>query len=84
MKRFQGQVLAEQEVLYGSKRSPSKSGKKASNRKMSLGGALIQNQNFEKATPLVRPTKKGNCLNRSSSHQRYGGVDALSSGIFQH
>ncbi|BFG21761.1 hypothetical protein CerSpe_080350 [Prunus speciosa] len=79
MKRFQGQVLAEQEVLYGSKRSPSKSGKKASNRKMSLGGALIRNQNFEKATPLVHPTKKGNCLNRSSSHQRYG-VDAPSSG----
>lgn len=80
MKRFQGQVLAEQEVLYGSKRSPSKSGKKASNRKISLGGALIRNQNFEKATPLVHPTKKGNCLNRSSSHQRYGGVDAPSSG----
>ncbi|PQQ06879.1 65-kDa microtubule-associated protein 4 [Prunus yedoensis var. nudiflora] len=52
MKRFHGQVLAEQEVLYGSKRSPSRSGKKLPIEKCPWW-ALIRNQNFEKATPLV-------------------------------
>lgn len=82
MKKFQGQVLVEQEAFYGSKRSPSKSGKKASNRKMSLGGALIRSQKNEKVTPPLHPTKKGDFLHRSSSRQQYSGVEAPSFGMF--
>ncbi|KAM1634336.1 hypothetical protein EV1_027426 [Malus domestica] len=80
MKKFQGLVLVEQEAFYGSKRSPSKSGKKASNRKMSLGGALIRSQKYEKVTPPSHPTKKGDFLHRSSSRQQYSEVEAPSFG----
>ncbi|KAM1063525.1 hypothetical protein TB2_027205 [Malus domestica] len=80
MKKFQGLVLVEQEAFYGSKRSPSKSGKKASNRKMSLGGALIRSQKYEKVTPPLHPTKKGDFLHRSSSRQQYSEVEAPSFG----
>ncbi|WOL05921.1 65-kDa microtubule-associated protein 3-like [Canna indica] len=42
-KKLQGQLIAEQEALYGSKPSPSKpqSAKKVANRRLSLGGALL-------------------------------------------
>ncbi|XP_056865655.1 65-kDa microtubule-associated protein 4-like [Raphanus sativus] len=51
MKKLHGQLITEQEALYGSKPSPGKSGKKplrtalpssAMNRKLSLGGAMLQ------------------------------------------
>ncbi|PRQ57651.1 putative microtubule-associated protein, MAP65/Ase1/PRC1 [Rosa chinensis] len=80
-KKFQGQLLAEKEVLYGSKHSASKSGKKVSDRKMSLGGPLMRNQKIEKAAlHVLHPIKKGDSLNQRSSHQQYSGVEALSFG----
>lgn len=79
-KRFQGQLLAEQEVLYGSKHSTSKSGKKPSDRKMSLGGALMRNQKIEKAASHVHPIKKGDSFHQRSSHQQYSGAEAPSFG----
>ncbi|GKV33710.1 hypothetical protein SLEP1_g42177 [Rubroshorea leprosula] len=73
-KKLQGQLIAEQEVLYGSKPSPSKplSVKKAprfstggvSNRRLSLGGAMHQPpkpdmlNTLRAATPQTRPSKK--------------------------
>ncbi|EOY22964.1 Microtubule associated protein family protein isoform 2, partial [Theobroma cacao] len=72
-KKLQGQLIAEQEALYGSKPSPSKpqSVKKgsrfstggASNRRVSLGGAMLPNHKPDslhsaKATPQTRPSKK--------------------------
>ncbi|XP_059455931.1 65-kDa microtubule-associated protein 3-like [Corylus avellana] len=64
-KRIQGQLIAKQEALFGSKPSPSKSGKKASrtptgvagNRKVSLGGAMLQNLKPEKAASRLQPSK---------------------------
>ncbi|PON59969.1 Microtubule-associated protein, MAP65/Ase1/PRC [Trema orientale] len=71
-KKLQGQLIAEQEALYGSKPSPSKPSVKkaprmstggASNRRLSLGGAMIQTPKPDhsvKATPLSRPgSRKG-------------------------
>ncbi|XP_022735076.1 65-kDa microtubule-associated protein 3-like [Durio zibethinus] len=72
-KKLQGQLIAEQEALYGSKPSPSKpqSVKKgpryssggASNRRVSLGGAMLPTHKPDslhpaKATPQTRPSKK--------------------------
>ncbi|XWS48355.1 hypothetical protein CRYUN_Cryun13aG0068900 [Craigia yunnanensis] len=72
-KKLQGQLKAEQEVLYGSKPSPSKhqSVKKgprystggASNRRVSLGGDMLLTHKPEsvhsaKAIPQTRPSKK--------------------------
>ncbi|XVE58677.1 hypothetical protein DITRI_Ditri04bG0187900 [Diplodiscus trichospermus] len=72
-KKLQGQLIAEQEALYGSKPSPSKpqSVKKgprystggASNRRVSLGGAMLPSHKPDslhsaKATPQTRPSKK--------------------------
>ncbi|KAL5811005.1 hypothetical protein ACOSQ4_027573 [Xanthoceras sorbifolium] len=72
-KKLQGQLIAEQEALYGSKPSPSKvqSVKKAprastggtSNKRLSLGGAMLQTPKPDfpsstKATPQARTVKK--------------------------
>ncbi|KAL5796347.1 hypothetical protein ACOSQ2_001167 [Xanthoceras sorbifolium] len=87
-KKLQGQRIAEQESLYGSKPSPPKSVKKAartstgiaSNRKLSLGGAMLQNLKPEKAAPRVHFNKKVGCVNRNSplSRQHSGGFAAHS------
>ncbi|XP_062073300.1 65-kDa microtubule-associated protein 3 isoform X3 [Humulus lupulus] len=80
-KKLQGQLIAEQEALYGSKPSPSKPSVKkgprmstggASNRRLSLGGAMIQTpkpDHSAKATPHSRPGAKGPdaALNRNHS-----------------
>ncbi|XP_027338334.1 65-kDa microtubule-associated protein 3-like [Abrus precatorius] len=68
-KRIQGQLMAEHETLFGSKPSPSKSGRRASRcstgvpsiRKLSIGGALLQDP--RQATLIQQSTKKGkgNC-----------------------
>ncbi|OMO98059.1 Microtubule-associated protein, MAP65/Ase1/PRC1 [Corchorus olitorius] len=72
-KKIQGQLIAEQEALYGSKPSPSKpqSVKKgprystggANSRRVSLGGAMHPPHKLDslpsfKATPQTRPSKK--------------------------
>ncbi|XP_030928375.1 65-kDa microtubule-associated protein 3 [Quercus lobata] len=65
-KRLQGQLIVEQEALFGSKPSPSKSGKKASrtptgvanNRKFSIGGAMLQNPKPEKAASRLHLSRR--------------------------
>ncbi|KAJ3670750.1 hypothetical protein LUZ60_008176 [Juncus effusus] len=66
-KKLQGQLIAEQEALYGSKPSPSKTpGPKkltkpsngATNRRLSLGGAMTQAPKTDVATRAVRAYKK--------------------------
>ncbi|XP_022774468.1 65-kDa microtubule-associated protein 3-like [Durio zibethinus] len=72
-KKLQGQLIAEQEALYGSKPSPSKpqsikkgpkySTGSANNRRVSLGGAILPTHKPDllhsaKATPLTRPSRK--------------------------
>lgn len=79
-KKLHGQLIAEQEARYGSKPSPSVSAKKASrpstadasNRKFSLGGALLQHVKPEKLATRLHPNKKTDYLNESSmlNHQR--------------
>ncbi|GMY09376.1 65-kDa microtubule-associated protein 3 [Fagus crenata] len=87
-KRLQGQLIVEQEALFGSKPSPSNSGKKnsktptgvANNRKISLGGAMLQNPKPEKAASRLRLSKKGDFFNQNSSlsrHQQHGGFSSL-------
>ncbi|KAJ0113701.1 hypothetical protein Patl1_00276 [Pistacia atlantica] len=82
-KRLKGQAITEKEAIYGSKLSPSKSGKKASrtlsgatsNRKLSLGGEMLHNLKSEKASVRVHSNKKFECLNRNSpqiNHQQSG------------
>ncbi|XWS32316.1 hypothetical protein CRYUN_Cryun23aG0149300 [Craigia yunnanensis] len=82
-KKLHGQLIAEQEALYGSKPSPSISGKKASrtstaaasNRKLSLGGAMLQQVKPEKLASRLHPSKKADYLNENSlvNHQRSSG-----------
>ncbi|XP_010245134.1 PREDICTED: 65-kDa microtubule-associated protein 3-like isoform X2 [Nelumbo nucifera] len=90
-KKLQGQLIAEQEALFGSKPSPSKpqSGKKgprmsiggANGRRLSLGGAMLQTPKPDlphpaKLTPHLRPSKKGGLL----SHHQDDSCVALSAG----
>ncbi|XP_010277391.1 PREDICTED: 65-kDa microtubule-associated protein 3 [Nelumbo nucifera] len=90
-KKLQGQLIAEQEALFGSKPSPMKlqSGKKgprmstggASSRRLSLGGAMLQTpkpdlSHSTKATPRLRPNKKSDLL----SHNQDDSFAALSAG----
>ncbi|XP_038681358.1 65-kDa microtubule-associated protein 4-like isoform X2 [Tripterygium wilfordii] len=89
-KRLQVQLIAEQEVLFGSKPSPTKSGKKtyrtpsgvASDRKFSLGGALFQNLKAEKVALSMHRNKRADCRNQvgSLNHQQSGGFAPKSSG----
>ncbi|XP_050205167.1 65-kDa microtubule-associated protein 3 [Mercurialis annua] len=86
-KKLQGQLIAEQEALYGSKPSPSKTGcaKKVSristggvsNRRLSLGGAMHQT-----TTPHSRPGKKLDRMNQHDpvNHRQDDGFSALSAG----
>ncbi|OVA07703.1 Microtubule-associated protein [Macleaya cordata] len=90
-KKLQGQLIAEQEVLFGSKPSPSKpqSAKKvssrpstggggASNRRLSLGGAHLQTPKpdpVHSAKPTPRATRKGDRL-----PQQDDGFAGLSAG----
>ncbi|KAF8044289.1 hypothetical protein BT93_A2316 [Corymbia citriodora subsp. variegata] len=78
-KKLQGQLIAEQEALYGSKPSPSKTQlvKKAprmstggaSSRRLSLGGATLHTPKPDplhsmKATPNARPLRKSDRVNQ--------------------
>ncbi|CAA2988902.1 65-kDa microtubule-associated protein 3-like [Olea europaea var. sylvestris] len=93
-KKLQGQLLAEQEALYGSKPSPMKnqSTKKgprlscggASNRRLSLGGTILQTPKHDmlhstKATPNTRHAKKNDRLSHDNP-TRDDRFQAMSSG----
>ncbi|KAK9273501.1 hypothetical protein L1049_018311 [Liquidambar formosana] len=89
-KKLQEQLIAEQESLFGSKPSPSKSGKKfprtsmggACYRRFSLGGAMLQSSKPEKAARHSRLIKKGDSANQNNSnHQRSAGFAGLSTEI---
>ncbi|KAL7083304.1 hypothetical protein ACP275_14G152800 [Erythranthe tilingii] len=84
-KKLQGQLMAEQEAIYGSKPSPTKSGSKnyrpstgggggggAANKRFSLGGAALQNTLMKNNNPLKRQT--------SNIHHHHSGFLAHSSG----
>ncbi|XP_042015541.1 65-kDa microtubule-associated protein 3-like isoform X2 [Salvia splendens] len=88
-KKLQGQLMAEQEAIYGSKPSPSKSGAKclrpstggAASKRFSLGGSTLQTA-LDKATPSSRSIHKKNPVKRqtlNNSHH-HTGLAALSSG----
>ncbi|KAL0304173.1 UNVERIFIED_CONTAM: microtubule-associated protein 3 [Sesamum radiatum] len=93
-KKLQEQLLTEQEALYGSKPSPMKnqSAKKGrrlscgggpSNRRLSLGGSMLQTPKADmpplaKATPNTRNAKKTERINQDCL--RDDGFAALSSG----
>lgn len=94
-KKLQGQLLTEQEALYGSKPSPMKnqSAKKgsrlscggggAANRRLSLGGNMLQTPKHDmhppaKATPNTRNAKKSERTNHDSLKD--DGFMTLSSG----
>ncbi|XP_038881306.1 65-kDa microtubule-associated protein 3-like isoform X2 [Benincasa hispida] len=92
-KKLQGQLIAEQEALYGSKPSPSKpqSAKKgprmstggagAGSRRFSLGGALLQTPKPDPHKGL-RPGRKSDRghQNNQTFHLDEGFVEALSAG----
>ncbi|KAG7566255.1 hypothetical protein ISN44_As10g028400 [Arabidopsis suecica] len=76
LKKLHGQLITEQEALYGSKPSPNKSGKKplrtpvnaAMNRKLSLGGAMLhQSLKPEKATLNSR---RSNYYDQNATNRR--------------
>ncbi|KAJ9141601.1 hypothetical protein P3X46_032113 [Hevea brasiliensis] len=96
-KKLQGQLIAEQEALYGSKPSPSKtqSVKKAprvstggaSNKRLSLGGAMLHNPKSDiiqssKAASHSRPGKKVDQIHQHDplNHRQDDGFAALSAG----
>ncbi|GMP61794.1 hypothetical protein CsSME_00024120 [Camellia sinensis var. sinensis] len=90
-KKLEGQLLAEQEVLFGSKPSPTKSGKKvsstsssggASSRRLSLGRVMLRTLNSEKTAHSSRLIKKTNFVkqHKSRNNHRSGSSADLSSG----
>lgn len=99
-KKLQGQLIAEQEALYGSKPSPMKNpsakkgprlscggaGTGATNRRLSLGGAMVQTPKPDflpppKATPNTRQAKKNERLHHPDQSNHHG-MAALSTGKF--
>lgn len=97
-KKLEGQLIAEQEVLFGSKPSPMKTqnAKKGSrlscggtsNRRLSLGGAMLQTPKTDqlhsfKGTPNTRQTKKNERPHQNGqlNSRKDGGISALSAGI---
>ncbi|XP_050264843.1 65-kDa microtubule-associated protein 3 isoform X2 [Quercus robur] len=95
-KKLQGQLIAEQEALYGSKPSPSKthSVKKAprmstggaSSRRLSVGGAVHHTPKHDplhstKATPHSRPTRKSDRVHPNElMYPQDDGISVLSAG----
>ncbi|PIM99700.1 Microtubule-associated protein essential for anaphase spindle elongation [Handroanthus impetiginosus] len=91
-KKLQGQLVAEQEALYGSKPSPMKnqnmkkgprlSSSCASNRRLSLGAPMLQTPKHDRplsarATPNTRNAKKNERISRH--HLKDDGFTPLSS-----
>ncbi|KAL5728003.1 hypothetical protein ACHQM5_001133 [Ranunculus cassubicifolius] len=91
-KKIQGQLIAEQEVLFGSKPSPSKqqsakkvprmsTGGASTNRRLSLGGAMLQTPRHESFHPKPTPrTAKKN--DRLAHHDdSFAGLSAGRRGL---
>ena len=95
-KKLQGQLIAEQEALFGSKPSPSKpqnvkkatfrgsTGSTGGNRRLSVGGAMIQTPkpdpiNSTKATPKAGK-KNDRYQTDQVRHCQDDGFSALSAG----
>ncbi|KAL8542709.1 hypothetical protein ACS0TY_003547 [Phlomoides rotata] len=89
LKKLHGQLMTEQEAIFGSKPSPSKSGIKngrlstvgTANNRFSVGGAALQNK-LDKAAGSTRPLQMNNTVKRriSQSHHNSGFVAPHSSG----
>ncbi|ERN13288.1 hypothetical protein AMTR_s00041p00052270 [Amborella trichopoda] len=94
-KKLQGQLIAEQEALFGSKPSPSKtpSARKLSrtstgstNRRLSLGGPMMHTQTLDFLPPTkasahgARQTKKAERPHSSHNHHQDDSFAALSAG----
>ncbi|KAM7275802.1 hypothetical protein ACFE04_017668 [Oxalis oulophora] len=91
-KKLQGQFIVEQEVLYGSKPSPLKSKRilpsrpstigTASDRKLSIGGSMLQNSRPERSAQRLRPYMKSDSLKPIgySGYQLSGGSAVKPSG----
>ncbi|XP_077240122.1 65-kDa microtubule-associated protein 3-like [Tasmannia lanceolata] len=89
-KKLQGQLIAEQEALFGSKPSPSKpqSTKKISrpstgsaNRRLSLGGAMLQTPKFDLHQTKYTHSSAAQCSARKGDrHPHDDGFAALSAG----
>lgn len=85
-KKLHGQLITEQEALYGSKPSPNKSGKKplrtpviaAMNRKLSLGGAMLQSSKPDKAT---LSSKRTNFYDQNANSRRDSTIPTPSGNI---
>lgn len=81
-KKLQGQLIAEQEALFGSKPSPSKPqsvkktgrvstggcGGGAASRRLSLGGAMLQTPKANNPPPYSRPARKNDRLSQNEHH----------------
>ncbi|XP_042002508.1 65-kDa microtubule-associated protein 3-like isoform X2 [Salvia splendens] len=87
-KKLQGQLVAEQEAIYGSKPSPSKSGAKSlrpstggvASKRFSLGGAALQTA-LDKATPSSRSLNKNKSVKRQTlNNNHHTGLAVPSSG----
>ncbi|KAH6812142.1 hypothetical protein C2S51_025904 [Perilla frutescens var. frutescens] len=89
-KKLQGQLMAEQEAIYGSKPSPSKSGAKnlrpstggVASKRFSLGGAALQSTLDKAATLSSRTLQKNNSVKRQTlnNHHHNSGLTVHSSG----
>ncbi|XP_042051942.1 65-kDa microtubule-associated protein 3-like isoform X2 [Salvia splendens] len=87
-KKHQGQLLTEQEAVYGSKPSPIKNPnvKKAprlsyagaSNRKLSLGEPMLHSHVTPavKAIPNIQTAKKNECINQKAPRLSYAGASS--------
>ncbi|KAL3536942.1 hypothetical protein ACH5RR_000308 [Cinchona calisaya] len=90
-KKLQGQLTVEQEALFGSKPSPTKSGRKnfgtsisggASNKRLSIGGMMLQKSYPEnKAVLFSHSSNKSNSLKQHPlPNLQHSGSAILSSG----
>ena len=85
-------MIAEQEVLFGSKPSPSKSVKKGSrvssggaiNKRLSLAASMLQTPKTERASLSSRPLKKYNSVKQQNPRMPHqaGGFGDLPSGSY--
>ncbi|KAL1550801.1 65-kDa microtubule-associated protein 3-like isoform X4 [Salvia divinorum] len=87
-KKHHGQLLTEQEAVYGSKpsaiknsnvkKAPRLSYAGASNRKLSLGEPMLQSHvtPAAKVLPNIRTTKKNECINQKSPRLSYAGASS--------